>query len=324
MLNSLLKVVVLFAVFSIFTITETAAQLPERKLTKEEYIDLYKDAAIEQMNQFSIPACITLAQGLLESGSGNSLLATEANNHFGIKCHKEWNGPTYHMDDDTENECFRKYESALESYKDHSLFLTTRPRYAFLFDIDIEDYKSWAHGLKTAGYATNPNYAELLIKNIEEFELYKYDKNYISKPKPDNKSITDKEIKGKKPLEEEAYFDEITLGEYSRKVFKNNGVSFIYAKKGDTFQSISTDLDIPVWQLRSFNDLGKKDELTDGQAIYIQAKKGKGKTAIHTVNPGETLYDISQQHAVKLKKICKYNTLDKDAKLYPDQKIKLR
>lgn len=324
MQNLLLKIKVLFAVCSIFTITETAAQLPERKLTKEEYIDLYKDAAIEQMNLFSIPACITLAQGLLESGSGNSLLATEANNHFGIKCHKEWNGPTYHMDDDTENECFRKYENALESYKDHSLFLTTRPRYAFLFDLDIEDYKSWAHGLKTAGYATNPSYADLLIKNIEEFELYKYDKNYVSKPKPDIKSLSDKEINGKHHFEEEAYFDEITLGEYSRKVFKNNGVSFIYTKKGDTFQSISADLDIPVWQLRSFNDLGKKDELTEGQAIYIQAKKTRGKTAIHTVIPGETLYDISQQHAVKLKKICKYNTLNKDAQLFPDQKIKLR
>ena len=314
----------LFIVLTIYTITAATAQLPEQKLTKEEYIELYKDAAIEQMNHFSIPACITLAQGILESGSGNSLLATEANNHFGIKCHKEWTGPTYHMDDDSENECFRKYENALESYKDHSLFLTTRPRYAFLFDLDINDYKAWAHGLKTAGYATNPNYANLLIKNIEEFELYKFDKNYVSKPKPVDKSISEKEPKGKKHIGEEEYFDEITLGEYSRKVFKNNGVSFIYAKKEDTFQSISGDLDIPVWQLKSYNDLSKKDEVTEGQAIYLQAKKTRGKTAFHIVVPGETLYDISQQHAVKLKKLCKYNTLDRDAKLFPDQKIKLR
>jgi LysM repeat protein len=252
------------------------------------------------------------------------MLATQANNHFGIKCHKEWNGPTYHMDDDTENECFRKYENPLESYKDHSLFLTTRPRYTFLFDLDICDYKAWAHGLKTAGYATNPSYAELLIKNIEEFELYKLDKNYVSKPKPMDSSFAEKEIKAKKYTDEEEYFDEITLGEYSRKVFKNNGVSFIYVKKGDTFQSISGDLDIPVWQLKSYNDLRKKDELTDGQAIYIQAKKNRGKAAFHTVATGETLYDISQQHAIKLKRLCKYNTLDRDAKLFPDQKIKLR
>ena len=148
----------------------------QKKITVEEYISLYKDLAIEEMKQHHIPASITLAQGILESENGNSKLAIKANNHFGIKCHKEWSGKTFHQDDDKKNECFRKYAKPGDSYRDHSDFLSTRDRYNFLFDLDITDYKSWAYGLKKAGYATNPRYPELLIRIIEENELWKLDK----------------------------------------------------------------------------------------------------------------------------------------------------
>jgi len=144
-------------------------------MTTEEYIEKYKDVAIKKMKEYHIPASITLAQGILESGSGNSRLARKANNHFGIKCHKDWNGKKFYMDDDERHECFRKYHNPAESYRDHSLFLTQKGRYAFLFDYDITDYKSWAYGLKKAGYATNPKYPKLLIGIIERYNLSQYD-----------------------------------------------------------------------------------------------------------------------------------------------------
>ena len=152
-----------------------AAGANAQKLTRQQYINKYKDIAIEQMHKHKIPASIILAQGCLESGDGNSALARKANNHFGIKCHDGWRGKKFKQDDDAKNECFRKYKNAIDSYTDHSYFLTSRPRYNSLFDLPITDYKAWAHGLKAAGYATNPKYAKLLIDIIEEYELYKYD-----------------------------------------------------------------------------------------------------------------------------------------------------
>ncbi len=319
----MMKTLILLLI-ALIPLADTGAQPPERKLSKEEYIQQYKDIAIEQMSLFAIPASITLAQGILESGNGNSLLATEANNHFGIKCHKEWNGPTFHMDDDAANECFRKYSNPQESYKDHSLFLTTRPRYALLFELEITDYKGWANGLKTAGYATNPNYANLLIKNIEEFELFKFDKFYKEDPNHKNKHFASNETTSKYFNADDEDFEGINLGFTNRKVYKHNGVKFIYAKPGDTFKSISEIVEIPEGQIRNYNELKKKDIIKEGQVIYLQAKKNKSKQPYHLVQPGENLYSISQQYAVKLKKICKYNTLSKDAILYPNQKIKLR
>lgn len=160
------------------------------KMSTEQYIDQYREAAMANMRQTGVPASITLAQGILESGAGNSPLAREANNHFGIKCHKEWNGPTYIQDDDEKDECFRKYEDALQSYLDHAHFLTSRPRYKGLFELDITDYKGWAHGLKAAGYATNPNYAQILIGLIERYELHRYDLMVIAGETPENMQET--------------------------------------------------------------------------------------------------------------------------------------
>jgi len=147
----------------------------QKKITVEEYIDKYQDLAISEMKKHRIPASIKMAQAILESGSGNSELAVKANNHFGIKCHKGWTGKTYHKDDDEKDECFRKYKSPEDSYRDHSHFLTSRDRYKSLFDLEITDYKGWAYGLKQAGYATNPRYPELLIRIIEVNGLTRLD-----------------------------------------------------------------------------------------------------------------------------------------------------
>ena len=296
------------------------AQVPANKISKEEYIEMYKSIAIEEMNSFRIPASITLAQGILESANGNSTLAKRANNHFGIKCHKGWNGKTYHMDDDAKDECFRKYSDPFESFKDHSIFLSTRDRYSFLFSLEITDYKAWAHGLKKAGYATNPKYPQLLIKIIEDYNLSQYDK-----PNFKDFASSKKSKRGKKnAANTEADFNVITIGAANREIYMNNGVKFIYARKGDTFYKIAQDFNIYTWQVFSYNDLKKNDELTEGQMVYLGKKKSKGTQNAHIVNPGETLLDISQHYGIRLKKLCKYNSLDKDAKLFPNQQIKLR
>ncbi len=309
-----------FFISVIFLFSGLEAQTPSGKITREEYIQLYKDIAIEKMNTYHIPASITLAQGIIESANGNSALAKKGNNHFGIKCHKGWNGKTMRMDDDEKNECFRKYKSSYESFKDHSVFLTTRDRYAFLFTLDITDYKGWAKGLKKAGYATNPKYPQLLIKIIEDYELYKYDKYYSggtyvkADKKPDRK-------KNNTPSDD---FEAITISDNNRAVYENNGVKFIYARRGDTFYKIAQDFHIYTWQVYKYNELKKKDPVFEGQMIYLERKKSKAREAFHVVSPGETLRDISQKYGVRLKRLCKYNTLDKNADLFPNQKIKLR
>ena len=310
---------VLFILFLITSSLALLAQSSEGKTTKEDYILLYKEIAITEMNLYHIPASITLSQGILESASGNSTLARKANNHFGIKCHKGWTGPTFHMDDDAENECFRKYNDPFESFKDHSIFLSTRDRYAFLFELDITDYKGWAKGLKKAGYATNPKYPELLIKIIEDYELHKYDKLYNKPVLASNKN----EFSNTRSNKSKDDFKAIAIGAANREIYENNGVKFIYAKKGDTFWTIAQDLNIYTWQIYRYNDLKKNQQIEEGQKLYLERKKNKGPVSYHTVSAGESLYDISQKYGVKLSKICKYNSLRKDANLFPAQRIKL-
>ncbi|KAF0194855.1 MAG: Mannosyl-glycoprotein endo-beta-N-acetylglucosamidase [Bacteroidetes bacterium] len=288
------------------------AQSPADKSNYIRYIQTYKDIAIRKMSEYKIPASITLAQGILESGCGNSELTVNANNHFGIKCHKEWTGMTYTMDDDEKNECFRKYASAEESYNDHSYFLTTRPRYAPLFALDIRDYKGWANGLKNTGYATNPKYAEMLIRIIEENELYLFD----SEPKG---PVAEKE-KEEKPVREEVIATEysgpknkaftfLEVAEGNRKIYVNNNVKLIYARKDDTPHTIARDLGIHVFQVLGYNELGKNEEIRAGQVIYIEPKKRKASQETHVLNKGETMRDVSQLYGVRLKALYKKNGL---------------
>lgn len=262
--------------------------------TVEQYIDKYNVIAIDEMYRSKIPASVTLAQGILESGNGNSRLAVEANNHFGIKCKNTWTGKTIYEDDDAPQECFRKYDAAIDSYRDHSDFLMKNARYAFLFDLDQTDYKAWAHGLKKAGYATNPQYAELLITFIEKHQLNRFDKTRLSEEE-------DRELKEEKAVQ---------LKERGKE-FLNNGVAATRVKKGESFAQIALDYDIKVFQIYRNNDLEKDAICREGDTLYLRAKKAKAQSEFHYVGKGQTLHWISQRYAVKLDKLLERNLLDR-------------
>ncbi|NNC84650.1 MAG: hypothetical protein HKN75_01130, partial [Bacteroidia bacterium] len=268
-----MKQVTFFAAFILLFSFSSTAQ--HKKITKQEYIATYKDFAIQDMIESGVPASITLAQAILESSSGNSKLATKAKNHFGIKCHSSWNGPSIKMDDDEKNECFRKYKTVLDSYRDHSKFLTTRGRYDFLFEYEITDYKKWSHGLKKAGYATNPKYGHLLIKIIEENELYDLDKlgqNYYAHNNS-NKSKTKKgrtvtSIKKSKPVN----VPNTTPSKIKISADRNN-VPYVMSHAGDTWLSIATRNDMMLWQVLKYNDAEKYTPVYPNSVIYIKPKR---------------------------------------------------
>ncbi len=299
----------------------------QQRISVEDYILTYKDVAMDKMESYGIPASITLAQGILESGSGNSKLARKANNHFGIKCHKDWNGKTYHMDDDAKNECFRKYKSPDESYRDHSLFLTTRDRYADLFTLKISDYKGWAHGLKKAGYATNPKYPQLLIKIIEENQLYEFDRGITPTQlakKEENPILADTPVTGPVAYPLASTYELIEIWETGRKVYSNNGVKFIFADAGDNFSDIAADFEIYSWQLPKYNELDKKHSLEQGEMIYIEKKQKKNKEAgTHTVKAGESMHFISQLYGIQLKQLYKHNKMEEGMSAAVGKVIKL-
>ncbi len=303
-----------------------------QKITTKEYIEKYKDIAIREMNKYNIPASITIAQGLLESETGNSRLAVKANNHFGIKCHLEWDGPTLYKDDDIKNECFRKYNNPLESFEDHSYFLTSRSRYESLFDLDITDYKAWSYGLKKAGYATNPKYPHLLIKIIEENKLYELDtqETAIASNIPidttniltSENNLTE-EVK-KKTETANILTDTLINSDNKRKILLKNNIKYTIAKKGDTFLKIAQDFDMLAWQIYKYNDLTKEDCIKQGQTIYLQPKRKKADAEFHIVKQNETMYYISQLYGIKLKYLYKGNIISENAQPYVGQKIWLR
>lgn len=296
------------------------------RVTPEMYIDMFKDAAIADMLKTGVPASITLAQGMYESDYGNSPLAKTANNHFGIKCHKEWNGPTYHQDDDERDECFRKYEHVQESYDDHSNFLRSRERYRSLFDLNITDYKGWSHGLKRAGYATNPAYASKLIDLIERYKLYEHDAQGVKLP-----VTTETSDKGavSAPTTPGATRDEPKKKSSETSVFTRpskpqhrippppvtngnmvNGVPFVYAKKGDSWTKLARENNIELWQVLEYNDAAKNDIFRENERIFIRPKKNKSTTFTHVVQEGETMRSISQLYAVKLSKLYRMNEME--------------
>ena len=275
---------------------------------RKTFIKKYKSIAIQEMDRTGIPASIKLAQGILESGCGNSKLAINANNHFGIKCHN-WNGASFTMDDDNRNECFRKYRNPEESWVDHSEFLTSRPRYASLFKLSKTDYKGWAKGLKKAGYATAPDYAQKLIKIIEDEELYQFDK-----PGKRNRSIPN----------ELNYKLGDTQNYQSRVVYINN-IPSIKVKEGDTFESIARYFGIPLRRLLAYND---KNELSIRKGMHVFLKKKKNKApkgyTFHKCRPGDTMYMISQIYGIKLAKLLQYNYMENGDKPQPGEMISLR
>ncbi len=308
---SLLTILLLLVVVSV-----AAPQPPAVRMTPEQYISTFKDAAIIDMKKTGVPASITLAQGMYESDCGNSDLATAANNHFGIKCHKEWSGNTFIKDDDTKDECFRKYNNVQQSYDDHSDFLRSRDRYAFLFNLEITDYKGWAHGLKKAGYATNPQYASKIIDLIERYDLQHLDRGEnipvasITKTPP---AI----IKEKKN-------DPIIVKKKETIIAQSgeiNEVPYVLAGKNDSYISIAQKNDLLLWQLLKYNDADKNDGLQAKEIVYLKPKRNSTETEYHIVRNGETLRDISQQYGIKMRKICLRNNLSDRTELQPGDKI---
>lgn len=309
-----------FLILNFFVLT-AQSQPAEPRMSKQEYIDEFGDQAVREMLATGIPASITLAQGMLESDYGNSPLAKYAKNHFGIKCHKGWEGPTFIQDDDEQNECFRKYYSADESYRDHSAFLMTRERYAFLFDLKATDYKGWAHGLKKAGYATNPKYAELLIKIIEENELHRFDD---VKKLPDSEPVATVEPARNKGKVAAYEVDEVPqVMAVNRVEVSENNIRFVRAAQGDTPQQIAELHDMGVWQVLKYNDVDKNTRFLPGEVVYLQPKRNHAKTPTHTVKQGETLRDISQQYGVKLSKLAKMNAISAEVMPQPGSVLKL-
>ena len=254
----------------------------------EAYIKQYRDLAVEEMKKYHIPASITLAQGLLESGAGQSALARKSNNHFGIKCGGDWNGRTVSHNDDARGECFRAYKHPKQSYEDHSKFLASRSRYASLFNLKITDYKGWARGLKKTGYATNPRYADQLIGIIELYDLHKYDTKGGLKWMKEN------------PNPHQPYIA--------------NGLVYIVARTGDTWKSISKEFDISKRKLRKYNDLYKGYELQEGDILYLEKKNRKAPKnhIVHVLRAGESMYAISQKYGIRLKNLYKLNKMDED------------
>lgn len=266
-----------------------------------EYINTYKGIAVEEMIKYKIPASITLAQGLLESGAGRSKLATRSHNHFGIKCGSSWRGKTVRHDDDARNECFRAYKNPKDSYEDHSKFLANGARYAFLFKLSITDYKGWARGLKKAGYATDPSYASRLITIIEDYELYKYDR--VGKKKDKKNSIIN-----------------------PHQVFLSNDLAYIVARNDDTFESLGKEFGISWRKLVKYNDLHKEYTLADGDIIYLKEKKSKAnkKHTVHIVKDGDSMHSISQMYGMKMKQLYKMNKKDADYVPEVGQRLRLR
>ena len=286
-----------------------------------KYIVTYGQIAVREMQLYRIPASITLAQGIFESNAGRSRLATEANNHFGIKCHKEWDGERFYQDDDTKNECFRKYKDPEESFRDHSWFLSQRDRYKSLFSLDIRDYKGWAFGLKVAGYATNPKYPELLIKTIEKYELVKFDDpGYIAIFT--NSVTTPKDTALSKPNTPLAQI--LSDGPEKHTIFTINNLKLTMALKGDSWSEISRIFGIRERKLYKFNDLKKGARIVQGQLIYLEKKRKKGAASWHLVTKGETMYTISQINGIQLKKLYKLNDMKPGTPLKPGKKLLLR
>jgi len=267
-----------------------------QEISRKEYIEKYSSLAVKQMHQYKIPASITLAQGILESNNGNSRLATKANNHFGIKCHG-WEGKKIFADDDKKNECFRNYKNVLESFVDHSLFLNKYSRYEFLFDYKITDYKSWAKGLKKAGYATNNKYPELLIKIIEENKLYQFD----------SKKIDKNLISGKRNI-----------------YMHPNKIKYVISKNQETYKTIAKSLNIKLKQILKYNDDNNQSVLNVGTKVFIQPKRNRSKQRIHVVNNGEDLRTISQTYGVKMNSLKKRNQLILKNSLNNGDKLRLR
>ena len=269
-----------------------------------DYIHKHKDLAIRNMEKHKIPASIILAQGILESGAGKSDFARKSNNHFGIKCHTDWKGDRIHRPDDGANDCFRSYRRVEDSFEDHALFLTQRQRYAVLFDLDITDYKGWAHGLQKCGYATDRNYGNKLISLIDRYELHQFDKK--SKHKGTNKSQA--------PIL------------YNRTLHKANGLIYVVAEANDSYEKIAGDMGMKTKKLLQHNNVPANFPISAGDIIYLEKKKKQADKPYfeHIVQIGESMHSISQRYGIELTRLYKLNKLKGDHVLRAGDVLRLR
>ena len=312
----------------------------QSRQTSEEYINRYKHIAIDHMERYGIPASITLAQGILESDSGNSNLARRSNNHFGIKCKSDWKGKRVYHTDDAPDESFRKYDSVEESYEDHAEFLDQSPRYDSLFAYSSSDYHSWARGLKAAGYATAPDYAQRLTRIIENYKLYLFDKDggeqlYASRKRAERGRVDEDFARNSSvdmPEVVEARIDpnnyqvpERTFNGYS--VYAINGVHYIVVRDGDTFTRISRTFGLAERTLRKYNEIDPNSMANpiDGERIYIEQKQSKwhGEGNSHRVKQGETVVSIAQEYGIRAKRLVRINHLKRGAMLAEGAILKL-
>ena len=304
----------LFAVFFISTMSPVVSQI-----TRKEYIEKYQVLAINEMNRSGIPASITMAQACLESGNGNSELSRKSNNHFGIKCKSSWKGKSVRYDDDSKNECFRKYSSVEESYIDHTNFLMDNPRYFFLFQLKPDDYVGWAHGLKKAGYATARDYGHRLIKIIEEYQLYRLDYRISNEQLM---TYNSKKLKTKEVI------NNLFINPYqSHPITKRNNLKTVVAKEGDTYEILAQELGIKAWELYNFNDQPEGYRPQKNEIVYIEAKNrkaGRHGELTHRVNPGETMHYISQVYGLKLNPLYRRNGIKYGEEPQTEEVIYLR
>ncbi len=292
------------------------------EISREEYINRYKHIAIAHQRRYGIPASITMAQGILESNSGNSNLARKSNNHFGIKCKGSWKGRSVRHDDDAPNECFRAYDTVEKSYEDHAEFLDSSPRYDSLFAFSPTDYRSWARGLKGAGYATAPDYTPRLIKIIEDYKLYLLDREEEGEGKGEVAYLAETTSLPSESIEERARQDmdgidpnnfRITVNTVNGyNLYRTNQCIYVVAEEADSFRSIARLFNVSPSTLRKFNDIEDSSaRLKKGDVIYLEKKKSHwmGNTRHHKMRRGESLYSISQSYGIRLSSLRRLNKL---------------
>ena len=306
----------LFIVILLHCLVITNAQ---NAVTVNEYINKYRELAIEEMQRTGVPASIKLAQGIHETMAGTSVLVLKSNNHFGIKCKSNWAGESVSHDDDARGECFRKYPSAEDSYRDHSDFLKNSQRYASLFKLDPLDYSAWAYGLKKAGYATNPKYPLIIIRLIEDYHLQDYTLIAMGKLEPADIAGTGlSEAEGSPGADagilssagEAVDTDaDAVVASYPTGEFRINETRVVYGKKGTPLLVIAQQYNVPLNRLFEFNEMAEGEDLPDDQLVYLQRKRTKGHNETHTVRAGETLWGICQAEAIRLESLLEYNQL---------------
>ncbi len=302
----------------IFTLLIFVLTAAEAQNARQDYIKQYQLLAIKEMGRSGIPASIKMAQAVLESGNGNSELSRKSNNHFGIKCKRHWKGKKVYYDDDRKNECFRKYRTVEDSYIDHTNFLMSNPRYAFLFELPPDDYRGWAKGLKQAGYATARHYDKSLIKIIEENKLYRLDHKEAFEPlqaQYENQKLN------------EGMSDRITINPFkSHEVITINGLEAVIARKGDTYEIIAQEMDMKPWEIYKFNDRPEGYKPRAREVVYIEKKKRRAprNQLTHIAQQGETMHYISQLYGIRLKPLIRRNRMDLGQQPQPGEVVNLR